>query len=599
MFVKHLINKQRFDLCLMQPEEASDIQRDISKLNSERLMPAFERLFDRLAEPDQLIRLGRIELDLGSVSKQELFSDIFTQKLIDLLESAIAEASNRSSSDASVQPLSIGRFEVWLYFLENGYLPAHASVPESLTDWYEHIFDTLASDGSAVQRLQRLLSHRPIALERLAVQYDDAFLQEIVTLITGHKHNELPRAIRELGVVIIQCLRVPVALSQWLTRPDFWQIILQEGALPDEMRALSARIAKILKGSSALRDLAQVAQFRREASQPANMLRQVEVRLWRIVLEEAIIQGHKSDTPELLSRAFRHESLRHFQRVVLKTLARSSQRGQGAVTCDSAKAFGHGAGGLPDARPWTADPHPAISRDSFAATPDSTGDRLAFAATGKKPQARSIWRKIAEAAKALPKLAREPAHGKDKATPPDIPVKEDKPSDSEDVFYILNAGVILLHPFLPQFFRTLELTEGDNPAFKDEWNRGMAVCLLHYLAADELRSPEYQLVLPKLLCGMPLNSPVDHTITISAEAQTEGNFLLQAAIDHWGALGSSSPDGLREGFLQRAGKLERRQSRWFLQVERKTLDILLDRLPWGIGVVKLPWMEEVLHVKWR
>jgi hypothetical protein len=537
MFAKHLINKQRFDLRLMRPEEATEIQRDISKLNSERLMPAFEGLFNRLAEPDQLIRLGRIELDVGAVSRQELFSDVFTQKLIDLLEAAIAEASDRSSPDAIVQPLRMGRFELWLYFLENGYLTAHASVPESPAEWHRQILDSLASDRSAVQHLQQLLSARPMALERLIVQHDEAFLEEIVALTTGHKHDQLTAVIREMRAVIVECLQAPAVLSQWLIRPDFWQVILQEGSLPDEIPALSSRIAEILQGSSALRDLAQAARFGVKVPQPANMLRRVEVRLWRIVLEKAIIQGHKAATPELLAQAFRHESLRHLQRALVKTLAK------------------------------------------------------------KKP----YWRRVSEAIQALPEPAQHPAHRIDKTTKPNVATKPERPSDEDgdDVFYILNAGVILLHPFLPQFFRKLELTEEEDPSFKDEWNHGMAVCLLHYLATGELRSPEYQLVLPKLLCGMPLKAPLDYTIAISAEAQTEGNLLLEAAIEHWGALGSSSPDALREGFLQRAGKLERRQSGWFLQLERKTLDILLDRLPWGIGIIKLPWMEEVLRVQWR
>jgi hypothetical protein len=74
---------------------------------------------------------------------------------------------------------------------------------------------------------------------------------------------------------------------------------------------------------------------------------------------------------------------------------------------------------------------------------------------------------------------------------------------------------------------------------------------------------------------------------------------MEAAIRHWGALGSASPDGLREGFLQREGKLEKRADGWRLIVERKTIDVLLDRLPWGVGMVALPWMgEEVVWVEW-
>ncbi len=78
----------------------------------------------------------------------------------------------------------------------------------------------------------------------------------------------------------------------------------------------------------------------------------------------------------------------------------------------------------------------------------------------------------------------------------------------------------------------------------------------------------------------------------------ESNQLLKAAIQHWKALGDVSPDSLREGFLRRSGKLVRYTDQWKLIVEQKAIDVLLDSLPWGIGMVKLPWMEEMLSVEW-
>jgi hypothetical protein len=34
-------------------------------------------------------------------------------------------------------------------------------------------------------------------------------------------------------------------------------------------------------------------------------------------------------------------------------------------------------------------------------------------------------------------------------------------------------------------------------------------------------------------------------------------------------------------------------------VEKKAYDILLDRLPWGIGMIKLSWAPYVLNVEWE
>lgn len=95
--------------------------------------------------------------------------------------------------------------------------------------------------------------------------------------------------------------------------------------------------------------------------------------------------------------------------------------------------------------------------------------------------------------------------------------------------------------------------------------------------------------IPTCVAQVPLwdavERPLDHVIEIEAAEQSESEALLRAAIAHWNALGKCSPDGLRQGFFQRDGKLEKRESGWHLVVERKAQDILLDRLPQGWGSV--------------
>jgi len=56
---------------------------------------------------------------------------------------------------------------------------------------------------------------------------------------------------------------------------------------------------------------------------------------------------------------------------------------------------------------------------------------------------------------------------------------------------------------------------------------------------------------------------------------------------------------LRGSFFVRPGKLSRRGSDDLLQVEARSYDLLLDRLPWGIGLIQLPWMKSILWVEWR
>jgi len=69
-------------------------------------------------------------------------------------------------------------------------------------------------------------------------------------------------------------------------------------------------------------------------------------------------------------------------------------------------------------------------------------------------------------------------------------------------------------------------------------------------------------------------------------------------LQHWTALRSSSPEWLRAQFFLREGKLERADSGWLLTIERHAQDVLLARLPWGFGVVGLPWLTDRIFVHW-
>jgi hypothetical protein len=69
-------------------------------------------------------------------------------------------------------------------------------------------------------------------------------------------------------------------------------------------------------------------------------------------------------------------------------------------------------------------------------------------------------------------------------------------------------------------------------------------------------------------------------------------------IANWQAIAQSSIAALRETFLQREGKLEQHENGWKLRVQRKTVDVLVDQVPWNFSVILLPWMPLPLYVTW-
>lgn len=166
--------------------------------------------------------------------------------------------------------------------------------------------------------------------------------------------------------------------------------------------------------------------------------------------------------------------------------------------------------------------------------------------------------------------------------------------DAKEGIYIENAGLVLLHPFLPQFFTALHIANEDGLLQGER-----ALCLLHYLCTGQESAPEYHLVLAKLLCNIPLTLPIQSDLSLTDDEKAEAIALLTAVIGHWDALKNTGVDGLRGTFLLRPGKISLREDGdWQLQVEGKAYDILLEQLPWGIGMIKLPWMQRMLWVDW-
>ena len=165
-----------------------------------------------------------------------------------------------------------------------------------------------------------------------------------------------------------------------------------------------------------------------------------------------------------------------------------------------------------------------------------------------------------------------------------------------DELHVHNAGLVVLWPFLPTFFERLGLINGGR--FNDEAAMQRAVGLLQVLAAADASPPEPLLPLNKVLCGMAPEAVFDIGPPLTLAETDECDALLTAVIAQAPILGAMSVAGFRGSFLLRPGQLGGRDGHWLLRVERMTHDIVLDRFPWSVQFVKLPWMENLMQVEW-
>jgi Contractile injection system tape measure protein len=182
----------------------------------------------------------------------------------------------------------------------------------------------------------------------------------------------------------------------------------------------------------------------------------------------------------------------------------------------------------------------------------------------------------------------------------------------DDQLIIANAGLVLLHPFISTFLsRTGHI---ENRVFINDRAREEAAVLLQLLVtgmpslaelsgeAEETWFEEHQLLLNKILVGLPIETPLPGLSTFPPEAleayAAEADKALQHAINTWSLLSRTTTAAFREMFLKHEGRISPGRGGWDLQIERDSFDVLIDKLPWPISIVRFPWSEKVIYVTW-
>lgn len=164
--------------------------------------------------------------------------------------------------------------------------------------------------------------------------------------------------------------------------------------------------------------------------------------------------------------------------------------------------------------------------------------------------------------------------------------------------YIQNAGLVLIWPFISLLFDKLGLLDKEK-TFKNSEVASKGAYILEYACRKNMKIGEQDLVLNKLLCGIPIQTALLLPPILDQEEEALIDEMLQAVIQYWSTLKSTPVDGLREAFLMREGKLELHGSIWILTVAQQSYDLLLDDLTWPINTIQLPWMQNELKINWR
>lgn len=578
----HRIMRQILQLDFGPTDQFTELQQIAAQVWQNQGLATLETVLNRVAGPQERVQLDRLELDLGTLRGPD-WPTQFSQRLAEQLERQLGAARQDSTAPVpatTTTPAADSSFEQFLYFCQQGRLPWWGR--PSPADWIAELPKTLTAPQW--QRLIDPVQRERRVRQRLIYTVSDDFLQTVL-----QRFGQLPEAAR---------LQQQFSLAAWipatqiLWRERFWSIVLAHAPASTTavgvtlMRQLLAARQQLWERDAAARPGPPVAHSsdRLQPAFPPDL--PALPAPWQSWLDQAMQTSVSSSTPA--------------------DEPRSDNRDRPPATSSDAASATSNRSSRSEPEDLSTPENPPRSRmtpDEFTAPEEVAEIAPEPASPADHSHPAPPWpstevpQPIADAA--APEDIRTPTPQTAEAISPFTGATPDGgeasiPDVGEEV-YVDAAGLVILHPFLQELFQSLDLLRDHQ--FRDALAQRRAVALLTYLAFGDLPVPEYELLLPKLLVNWPWAEPLPPDDLTDAEQQTCDE-LLAAVLRHWSALRSSSPDWLREAFFWRDGKLTPVDNGWQLTLERQAQDVLLNRLPWGLGVIRLPWMTDYLYVNW-
>ena len=578
------------------------------------LLRVIDEVFDACCPPEEHWRLDELEIDLGELPAAEWETEaprVLRERLRRVLEELRGPGAISASGRATglrVRTRPQARRDALLHFLRHGRLPwqGRGDDPVSL------VRDALREDAGALVAALRAAPDRAALLQRLAAQFDEDLLG---TLVHAFMPGE-PAAAAKLLDIVAQARRDGRSPR---TRAALWESVLGQAMdhavapRPAALMLLRAQVLAALDAGAAfsgggdpLRGIAHAwAPLLRE---DRDWLRATLQRVGETAtVRERLVQALPEPLlPRLLSLWMAEPAAEAVTAWIAAVAAGETPRAAPTRTVSSPPD--HATQEARRRQLWQATlghavRHPTTSFDPARYETEVRADLERHAPPGSEPPARWFDRAVRAATSVLAAALNVLRLPWRKAPPapraPEQAIAAEAPDTDPltEQIAVGNAGLVLVSPYLPRLFSMLGLA--DERAFIGPEAASRAALLLQALATGHAAAPESELVLNKLLCGLPLDAPLPRVIDLSDAERDAIDGLIGAVIQHWRILGTTSIDGLRGTFLRRAGHLARRDDAWQLAVEPGPFDMLIDQLPWGYATLRHPWMERVIHVDWR
>ncbi len=564
----HKIHRQILDLQVAVNQDTYGLQTRFRELYYTELLPLIEAEMDRLAPGDEVIVIDRLELDLGKVIQNASLDQLVKERLMKALEEQffpIRYAHEEGKSTGTFRLTSSGdevewrkeskivsNFEAFIAFLESGAIPWGISIK----GWDEN-------SSSSASRI-------------------NALIEEILE----EKFHELVEYIkRNVGYT-----RVQQRIYHHFSVDQLRTLALQ--AVSNDLGVSTSQLHELQKELMMVADLKISTNSREE-----------KAIWWSLFL---IVAGIKTQAIRLNSilplfiTLIKQEfgqtklSLRDLFTFIEK------QPGNAKQIIDLFSKMGVDL-------PATLEKIGTLSKRGVANAPSSSDQRLSKLLEMRKNvfQLHEIlpiidndwfleWNEMIQSEKK--KILEE-------TTIETFTIRKESKNEEnlaskvvEEVgISVENSGLVFLAYFLPHLFDHLGWLE--EKQIREE-ALPKALSMTQFLVTGEEIVDESALVLNKLILGIDLDDPMTNDYILTDIEKELGIDLLKNVITRWEALRSVSVAGFQQTFLKRDGIVYFRDNQYLLRVEKKTVDILMEKIPWSIGVIKLSWMPKMMITEW-
>ncbi len=185
----HVVEEQRIEVDIDREDRAFAVMERIGELNGSRLLPLIERIFDEFDRPGEVIRIERLNLDLGRVSEAEIDG-----KMERLFEAALREALRKAmppplpavpdrrpsaGSGGSSTPVAFALIDILQHWLLYGTWPCSSGL-DATTAPSDLLARLIAQEPAGLVLMLRRRDRSEAVLGRLVEQVPEAVLERLL-----------------------------------------------------------------------------------------------------------------------------------------------------------------------------------------------------------------------------------------------------------------------------------------------------------------------------------------------------------------------------------------------------------------------------------